>query len=79
MQPALAAKNPSGSSPQGAALLRLQEVMRLTSMSRSWIYEAVRDGRFPRPVRLPGSVTTAWRSRDVVSWIDSLEEDGCRP
>jgi prophage regulatory protein len=51
-------------------LIRLAELRRrLGGVSRAAIYAWMRDGRFPRPVRLSSQVV-AWRERDVTEWID---------
>ena len=52
-------------------LIRLPEVMNRTGMSRSSIYLAMRNGTFPRPVKLiPGGTAVAWRESDIQAWID---------
>lgn len=40
-------------------------------VSRSTWWQGVRDGRFPKPVKL-GPKTTAWRVEDIRSLIDKL-------
>jgi prophage regulatory protein len=52
-------------------LLRRKEVERLTGLSRSSIYAWMKDGRFPRPVRL-GPRAVAWRQSDITAWFDGL-------
>lgn len=52
-------------------LVRLPEVMQRTGMSRSWIYDAVKGGRFPSPVRLGGR-SVAWREADLTLWLRGL-------
>jgi len=58
-------------------LLALEDVSRLTTLSRRAIYRARQSGDFPQPVRLPTTGTDkpriAWRSADVQAWIDSLQ------
>ncbi len=47
-----------------------------TSMGRSWLYGAMAEGRFPRPVRI-GSGRVAWVSSEVQQWIaDRISERG---
>ena len=41
-------------------------------VSKSTWWAGVRDGRFPRPVKI-GPNSTAWRTRDIKAFIDSLE------
>ena len=43
---------------------RLPQVAQFTTMSRSWIYEAVKAGNFPAPVKI-GHRAIGWRRTDV--------------
>lgn len=53
-------------------LLRLEAVISLIGMKRSWILQKVKDGKFPKPLRLsPRAV--AWRQSDVMEWINTQE------
>ena len=53
-------------------LLRLEAVISLIGMKRSWILQKVKDGKFPKPLRLsPRAV--AWRQSDVMEWINAQE------
>ena len=53
-------------------LLRLEAVIPLIGMKRSWILQKVKDGKFPKPLRLsPRAV--AWRQSDVMEWINAQE------
>ena len=53
-------------------LLRRPEVERLIGLKRSKLYQMVRAGTFPAPVRLsPRAV--AWKEREVLAWISSRE------
>lgn len=49
-------------------LLRLPQVIAQTGMQRSTIYDAIRQGRFPKPIPL-GSRTVAWASDEIRAWI----------
>lgn len=53
-------------------LLRRPEVEARTGLSRSTLYSWMKDGRFPKPVRL-GERIVAWRESDVTEWLDSRE------
>lgn len=53
--------------PQG--FLRLPQVLSLIPVSRSTIWKGVREGRFPKPVKLSERVTV-WRARDVQEYIE---------
>lgn len=56
-------------SPQASEIrfIRIKEVASICGMCRSSIYEAMRDGGFPKPVRLYGR-TTAWIQSEVLAW-----------
>ena len=47
--------------------LRLKQVKAVTGMSRSWIYDAVRRGKFPAPITLSARAV-AWDSLAVANW-----------
>ena len=51
-------------------LLRLPEVEARTGTKKSFIYQEIKDGRFPAPVEL-GKRARAWRSDEVQAWIDN--------
>ena len=58
--------------PETGKLLRLEAVISLIGMKRSWILQKVKDGKFPKPLRLsPRAV--AWREREILEWIESCE------
>lgn len=52
------------------SLLRRPQVEELTGLSRSTLYDFIRRGIFPAPVRL-GLRSVAWRESDVSAWIKS--------
>lgn len=49
-------------------LLRIDEVRTLTGLSRSSLYEAIKQGRFPPAVKI-GLRAVAWKASDVEAWI----------
>lgn len=51
-------------------LYRLRELSARIGLARSAIYQAVKDGRFPKPIRV-GARAAAWRHQDVESWLQS--------
>ncbi len=53
------------------ALLRLPEVMRLTGYSRSSIYSLLKQAKFPASVTLAGGGAVAWRSGEMLRWIEA--------
>lgn len=56
--------------PAGERMLRLPEVKSRTGMSRSTIYNRIRDQAFPSPVNLGGNIS-AWRETEVDGWVRS--------
>ena len=55
------------------ALWRLPKVLAIVGLSRSSLYRAINEGRFPRPVRL-GPRAVAWRKSTVLAFINRLPE-----
>lgn len=53
---------------QQTALIRRKEVERLTALSRSRIYDLMKQGAFPKPVQL-GAMSVAWLEVEVHEWI----------
>lgn len=53
-------------------ILRRPEVEFRTGLSRSTIYDWMKRGEFPQPVKL-GSRLVAWRESDVTAWLKSRE------
>ena len=51
-------------------LLRLPEVLRITGLSRSRLYDLKRRGLFPPSVDI-GPRAVAWRDCDVWAWVES--------
>jgi prophage regulatory protein len=55
-----------------STILRRRQVEKLTGLSRSTIYQYVKAGDFPPPVRL-GARAVGWCYADVLVWINSRE------
>lgn len=56
--------------PTSIRLLRVREVMRMTSLSRSYIYALASGGNFPRSISLvPGGTSRAWLESEVQEWL----------
>ena len=56
------------------ALLRRPRVEAVTGLSTSSLYDAIRDGRFPAPVRIfpnTPNKSVAWLATEVLEWLDS--------
>ena len=56
-------------------LLRRPEVEARTGLGRSTIYDWMRQGKFPRPVKL-GTRLVAWRQSDIDAWLDAQSSEG---
>ena len=51
-------------------LLRLYDVIEITGIKKSTIYDGVKSGDFPKPVKL-SKRAVAWRDDDIQRWIES--------
>ena len=49
--------------------LRLPQVLSLIPISKSALWQRVKDGRFPQPIKLSERVTV-WRAADVHAFIE---------
>ena len=54
----------------GPAFLRRKQVEQRTGLSRSTLYQFIKDGAFPKPVPL-GRRAVGWLESEVVDWISS--------
>lgn len=57
------------------AMLRLEDVKRLTGLCRSTIYQMMKDGLFPRPVPL-GYRSVGWPACDIRAWLEAKRDGG---
>jgi prophage regulatory protein len=54
-------------------LIDMKRVTEMTTLSRTTLWRMVRQGRFPRPIKIsPNRV--AWREYDVVDWVQARSE-----
>lgn len=51
-------------------LIRIAEVLALTSLGKSTVYDEIKAGRFPKPVRLT-TRSVGWIRAEVAEWISS--------
>ena len=51
-------------------IMRLDEVLWVTSLSRTMLYELIKTGAFPPAVRV-GARRVGWRQRDIMEWLAS--------
>lgn len=52
-------------------ILRLPDVIERTGLSRSTIYEMIKNGRFPRQTKISVRAV-GWKVEDIDNWIDAL-------
>lgn len=69
------AQNDVSQKALGLKLLRRPEVEARTGLSRSTLYDWMKRGEFPQPVKL-GLRIVAWRESDVTEWLESRETRG---
>ena len=50
--------------------MRLPEVVKVTSLSRSTIYLKISKGQFPQGIKL-SERTVAWKSTDIEKWMEN--------
>ena len=51
-------------------LLRLRDVIKMTSLSRTTIYDYMAEGKFPKNINL-GPKISVWIEREIQEWINS--------
>ena len=54
-------------------LIRLPAVQAATALGRNTIYEAMKRGTFPRPIKI-GKRAVAWRSADIEGWVNACAD-----
>jgi prophage regulatory protein len=54
-------------------MIRLTQVMDKIGMGRSWVYQAMNEGKFPRPITFGGRAI-AWIESEVDGWLESQVE-----
>lgn len=52
-------------------LIRMKDVMRITGLSRSRIYQYIGEGRFPASVSLGGR-SVAWVESEIIRWVNDV-------
>jgi len=55
-------------------LIKLPEVMRLTSLGKTQIYSEMNGGRFPMKVTL-GPKCVAWDEGEIADWIEKRKSE----
>ena len=60
-----------GGNMEESRLLRLPDVLKITGLKKSTIYEGAKNGTFPKPLRV-GLRAVAWRQDELQQWINDL-------
>lgn len=55
--------------PETIRLIRLKEVLRICGMSRSTLYNNIKEQQFPEPIRISAR-SVAWLQSEVLEWIE---------
>ena len=50
-------------------LIRLKEVLAICGRSRSSVYEAIKKGEFPAPIKLHGR-SSGWIKSEILQWAE---------
>ena len=53
-----------------SALIRIQDVMEMTTFSRNMIYKLINNGQFPRQSKIGAG--SYWKRKEVESWLENL-------
>ena len=57
-------------------LIRIRKVQEMVGISKSYIYQLMHTGHFPKPISLvPGGSSVAWVESEVTAWINSRIEE----
>ena len=51
-------------------MLRLKQVMEVTGLSRTTIYDLTKTGKFPKPIHL-GAKAVAWVDSELQDWLQA--------
>jgi prophage regulatory protein len=61
-------------SPLPGRIVRLQEVRKLTGLSRSGLYRRMKEDAFPRAIGLGGR-SVGWLEAEIAAWINQRVEE----
>lgn len=54
-------------------MLRMNEVVEVTGLSRATIYRYIKKGRFPKQFQMTDR-TTGFRTSEINAWLDGLKQ-----
>jgi len=55
-------------------IIKIREVMKMTSFSIASIYRLCNEGKFPTKIKI-GSRSVGWRESDIIDYINQCEKD----
>ena len=55
-------------------VLKINEVVELTSLPRSTVYFLIKKGKFPKPIRLSDR-RVGWLYVDIVNWLNKKKSE----
>lgn len=55
--------------------IRLHEVIQMTGISKTTVYEYIRRGAFPKQYHLTTRIS-AWKLSEITAWVDSRTNGG---
>jgi prophage regulatory protein len=58
--------------------MRLDEVLQVTGLSRNTVYRRIREGTFPKQLKI-GPNSVAWRQSMIVEWMGSFQIEQTSP
>lgn len=67
---------PTTIATQSRRIMRLPQVQAATGFGRAWIYELMREGKFPRARKI-GARAVGWDSLEVEQWVTDRLEGSC--
>ena len=57
------------SNQEQLSILRRKQVENRTGLSRSTIYLRIKEGTFPKPIKLGGARAVGWLENEISSWL----------
>jgi prophage regulatory protein len=63
-------QSPSPGQPAELRFIRLKEVLAICGKSRSSVYDAIKKGQFPAPIKLHGR-SSAWIKSEILQWANA--------